>query len=488
MRRLVTSRSGKALAALLALGVPLAAFAEPAAIVTNASGIEGRLEKATPCPGSPNWIAFQRILDREVLHVVDTATGEIAEVSSVAPSEASRGGRGSYEGEPDWMPVPDAAGNRWLAYTGGGRVNNKDVYITYVGAGRSWRLTNHPDLDTSPRVSPDGKRIVFVSSRSGRGDLYLIEGLDRIRTGILEGVEPVPEAAVRRLTTNEDQDIHPAFDPSGRFVAYSQWTLSAEERSTEANMGIAVLDLEKPENPPVRLLLDAEQETRPAWSPDGHRIAYYTSERIEDSQVDVGLVKVAFGEKSGSPLFGALVETGVDRRVARDVVPGETRGPSWVAGGPRGHSKALSYVRMTEGGDRALVLADVDKWENGKVDYESAIPVEPVQGILDVIWGFDGTLVFSGQADRNYGIYRVPAPGDLLAEEGTFDRLIAPDSKGGGFPLWGILAGGAGLVLAGVALLGGGGDGGGGDGFTTGDPPCPPGVDCGTPSSPRGPR
>src|SRR5450432_1138742 len=50
-----------------------------------------------------------------------------------------------------------------------------DIYVANVdGSGSSVRLTSHPENDTDPRWSPDGKWIYFVSARSGSGQVWRV--------------------------------------------------------------------------------------------------------------------------------------------------------------------------------------------------------------------------------------------------------------------------------------------------------------------------
>src|SRR5262245_29074017 len=53
-----------------------------------------------------------------------------------------------------------------------------DLYTVPIGGGRATRLTGGLAFDTQPRVSPDGKRVAFVSDRSGSDHLWIIS-LDR---------------------------------------------------------------------------------------------------------------------------------------------------------------------------------------------------------------------------------------------------------------------------------------------------------------------
>ena len=73
-----------------------------------------------------------------------------------------------------------------------------------VSIGRA--LTSGPTLDRQPSFSPDGKRVVFTSDRSGSLDLWSLE----IATG-----------ALRRLTFDAASDWDPHWSPDGKHLLWS---------------------------------------------------------------------------------------------------------------------------------------------------------------------------------------------------------------------------------------------------------------------------
>ena len=79
--------------------------------------------------------------------------------------------------------------------------------------------------------------------------------------------EPVTPPRLVPLTTFQGYEVHPAFSPDGKQVAFS-WNGPKED-----NYDIYVMLVGT--STPVRLTTDAAGDFVPAWSPDGRRIAFW---------------------------------------------------------------------------------------------------------------------------------------------------------------------------------------------------------------------
>lgn len=107
----------------------------------------------------------------------------------------------------------------------------------------------HKAFEESPRWSPDGKKLAWVSTRDGNQELYL----------------SLPDGSdTRRLTNHPAADHHPAWSPDGRFIAFSSGRAGGESVHT---IDIASGTLK-------RLAGGKGLEAWPAWSADGKRVAF----------------------------------------------------------------------------------------------------------------------------------------------------------------------------------------------------------------------
>jgi len=172
--------------------------------------------------------------------------------SSLAPLTSTPGS----ETQPTFSPDGDQVAFVWDGEKG----DNSDIYVKMIGATEARRLTTDPAMDRWLAWSPDGRQIAFVrlSTGSATGAIHVISplgGADRkvsdqpvvgllswspdgrwLATGAIWGGDPrtgavppgirfieVATGEVRDVTSpaGSGYDIHPAFSPDRRHLAYA---------------------------------------------------------------------------------------------------------------------------------------------------------------------------------------------------------------------------------------------------------------------------
>lgn len=133
------------------------------------------------------------------------------------------------------------------------RDGNNEIYIMDGDGANLQRLTNLPGNDHSPCLSPDGRKLLWASSRqAGAGaDIYEMN---------IDGTNE------RQLTSNGADEIHPSYSPDGTKVAYSRYGIN--------DYDIWIFDLKNMTE--RRLTSNSLGDYNPAWSPDGSKIAFKT--------------------------------------------------------------------------------------------------------------------------------------------------------------------------------------------------------------------
>ena len=109
-----------------------------------------------------------------------------------------------------------------------------------------------------PDISPDGRHVVFTTTRAGTAHLMIADAEDIPRT-------------MRELVTQDRFELvyTPRFSPDGRSVTYSRWT-------TGGYRDIAIVDIDTGRID--ELTHDRALDTGPVFSPDG-RVVYFSSDR-----------------------------------------------------------------------------------------------------------------------------------------------------------------------------------------------------------------
>jgi TolB protein len=152
----------------------------------------------------------------------------------------------AFEESPRWSP--DGKRLAWVS----SRDKNQEIYAIDVDGKESKRLTTDPAMDNNPCWSPDGKQIAFCSGRKGNLDIWVMNA---------DGTD------LRPLTTDAKMDYWPAWSPDGKKIAFTS--------NRAGNYDIWVMN---PDGTGQKnLTKHPAQDNYATWSPDGKQLAFLSN-------------------------------------------------------------------------------------------------------------------------------------------------------------------------------------------------------------------
>ncbi len=147
---------------------------------------------------------------------------------------------------PKWSP--DGTRLAYVSFERGHSV----IYIQNVLTGVRTRVADFPGINGAPAWSPDGTHLAMSLSKDGNAEIYVMDLRDR---------------SLVRLTHNSAIDTEPCFSPDGRYIVFTSDRSGAPQifRMDAANGG----DVQ-------RLTFEGDYNAAPSYSPDGKMLTLIT--------------------------------------------------------------------------------------------------------------------------------------------------------------------------------------------------------------------
>ncbi len=204
-----------------------------------------------PDPNAPHFDGHWSADGKRVAFVLDVLRGTDGNLQI---NVAGADGRDSkvvvpkvgFEESPRWSP--DGKHVAWVST----RHGNQEIYTITAEGKDVRRLTNDVAADNNPSWAPDGKKLAFASARAGNFEIYTMSA---------DG------SNVRRLTRGPALDYWPVWSPDGKRIAFTS--------NRDGNYEIYLMGADGTGQ--RNLTRHPGQDNYATWSPDGKRIAFISN-------------------------------------------------------------------------------------------------------------------------------------------------------------------------------------------------------------------
>jgi Tol biopolymer transport system component len=202
-----------------------------------------------------------------------------------------------------------------------------DVYTVPITGGKATRLLGGNSMDVHPTFSPDGKRIAFVSDRSGSDQLWVAnaDGLDPMRLSVL----PTGSMSFPVWTPDGEyilgaQNLYHLTGGEGVRVPFGAGVTSFSpdgKRAYTSNRTGQIIVFDRSTGRSHTLVSNPGGAMQVSVSPDGKTLAYFTR---HDARTDLMLRDIESGDEK---LLKADVQhDGSYRSASLGVMPN----PAWL--------------------------------------------------------------------------------------------------------------------------------------------------------------
>jgi dipeptidyl aminopeptidase/acylaminoacyl peptidase/Tfp pilus assembly protein PilF len=250
--------------------------------------------------------------------------------------------------------------------------SDADAYLAPLEGGEPLRLTSSKKSESRPRFSPDGEWIAFLSSREGdKTQVFLLSrhGGEAVKlTDFKASVSALawaPDSKRLALVVSDEEADAPAEDSADKdkkktakpiVLRRLQFMSDGEGYLREARSHIHVFDVAAKKA--FQLTSGPFDDSSPAWSPDGARIAFVSNRALPDSDRSINTDLFAVAAREGE------IPRALTTSLARDSAPSWSPDGQWLAYVEGGDPKDLWYgashlavVSAAGGAPRALTAA-----------------------------------------------------------------------------------------------------------------------------------
>ena len=273
---------------------------------------------------------------------------------------------------------------------------NAEIYVVDPESGDSYAVDSRPSsTESSPRWSPDGTYIAFVSGEPGNLHIAVASS---------DGKEPVRRLASSEGTASAGNQESPRWDADGGQIAY------VTDMDGHSDVYVASHNIGDGEpGSPVRISSGDTEEFLGDWSPDGQWLV--------------------FSRRGGEEAQGLWLRNPAGVNLFQ-LTSGNDLAPVWSPDGD-----AIAFVRNVDGNrDIYLLLPEDDD------DWRGPVKVEPLIASPEAdhspAWAPDGdTLVYVSERNGNPEIYVVETDDDnpplrLTTNEAEDSQPVwSPDGK-----------------------------------------------------------
>ena len=329
----------------------------------------------------------------------------------------------------------------WVAYTVSTSDTAEDrsksaVWMASWDGRRNVRLTTSKPGESTPRWSPDGRWLAFLSSRDDEHtQLWLLDrqgGEGRKATTLPSDVDDYGWApdGKRVALVAEDPDTAKPKTPAPIVIDRFQFKQDEAGYLGKQHRHLYLLDVESGKT--TRLTTGDYDELLPAWSPDGKSLAFVSKRRADadrDDDWDVYVMEAT----AGAPPRQLTTFEGPDNN------PDYESRPAWSPDG-----RAIAYL---QGGPPNLIYYGVQKLAvvSSAGGAPRILTAALDRNVASPVWSSDGSsITFLLEDDRAVGLARIPAAG------GTIERLVSGSRVVSAFTAG---AGGKVAVLASTPLV-----------------------------------